>query len=457
MAACLAVGCAAQGPAAPGTGPWPAQQATGTTTVTILSGTDTSESSQTNEPGMYAELIDWWNRYEQPVTRIRIVLDTVPGGATAEHSEMLADAETGNAAADIYNLDNEWIPEFAAAGFIWSLQGRLSQTGFLGPPLQSGVYDGHLYAAPFTTDVGLLYYRTDRVSASQVAALHSFTDLAEFAHQTLAAGSEPTIGYAGQFADYEGLTVNLLEIIHSDDPDAFAPDGTIRDSNAVTQGLQQLYDAMYGTGVIPASEFGYQEAQAFTAFAAGKVLFMRNWPIYYNQLIAAGDKGSSHTASNFAVAPLPFPSVLGGQDLAISRTSRNPAAALQVVKYLTSPQAEQCLFAVGGFPATRRSAYAENAALPTGYNGTGHRLCGTKPGPSPEIGQTILAGIATAFNRPRTPYYTEFSTIIQNLVPQLLNGTSGDDLADLVSILESSLNAAASGHAPPPEAAPGPP
>jgi multiple sugar transport system substrate-binding protein len=455
-AACLAAGCAAQGPALPGTGPWPAQRAAGTTTVTILSGVDTSESSQTNEPGMYAELIDWWNRYEQPVTHIRITLDTVLGGATAEHSEMLADAETGNAAADIYNLDNEWVPEFAAAGYVWSLRGHLSPTPFLPQPLASGVYDGQLYAAPFTTDVGLLYYRTDLVSARQVRDLHSFAGLAELAHQTLSAGSEPSIGYAGQFADYEGLTVNLLEIIHSDHANAFAPDGAIRDSDAVTQGLQQLYDAMYGTGVIPPSELGYQEAQAATAFAAGKALFMRNWPVYYEEVIAADDKGSSYTASHFAVAPLPFASVLGGQDLAISRTSGNPAAALRVIEYLTSPQAEQCLFAVGGFPATRLSAYAQNAPLPAGYGAiTGHPLCGTKPGPSLKIGPTILAGIRTAFNRPRTPYYTEFSTIVQNLVPRLLNGASGDDITDPVSALESSLNAAASGHAPPPKAAAG--
>jgi multiple sugar transport system substrate-binding protein len=468
-AAGLATGCAGQGPAAPGTGPWPSPQATqqatgtGTGTVTILSGTDTSESSRAGEPGMYAELIDWWNTYERPVTHISIALDTVTGGATAEHSEMLADAgtgnasDTGNAAAVIYNLDNEWVPEFAAAGFIWSLQGHLSPAGFLGPPLQSGVYDGQLYAAPFTTDVGLLYYLNNRgVSVGQLGH-QTFTDLVTLAGKARAPGGGPAIGYAGQFAGYEGLTVNLLEIIHSYDPNAFAPNGTIRDSYAVTQGLQQLYDAMHETGVIPASELGFQEAQSFSAFAAGKVLFMRNWPIYYNQLVAAGDKGSSKTAQDLGVAPLPFPSVLGGQDLAISRNSANPSAALQVIKYLTSPQAEECLFAVGGFPATRGSAYT-GAPLPQGYGAiTGHPLCGSTPGPSLAIASKILAGIRNAFNRPRTPYYTEFSTIIQNLVPQMLHGASPDDLPTLVKTLEASLNAAASGHAPPTGAAPGAP
>ena len=74
---------------------------------------------------MYSELVDWWNKYEEPATKIRVVLDTVSGAATAEHSEMLADAESGDSRFDIYNLDNEWVPEFAAGHFIRSLRGQL--------------------------------------------------------------------------------------------------------------------------------------------------------------------------------------------------------------------------------------------------------------------------------------------------------------------------------------------
>ena len=453
-AVCLAVGCTASGSAtAPGASPWPAQAA-GTTTVTILSGTDTSVSAgnkpvHADESGMYSQLVDWWNAYEQPRTHIAVALETIPGGATAEHSEMLSDAETGDADYDIYNLDNEWVPEFAAANFIRSLRGgHLQERDFLPQPFASGSYGGQLYAAPFTTDVGLLYYRKDLVSKTQVNALRSFSALLKLAEQrTTSEGTTPMVGYAGQFADYEGLTVNVLEIIHSYDPNAFTLDGEIGNENAVIQGLQQLYDAMFVFSVIPPAERNYTEAQAFTAFATGKALFMRNWPIDFELLASASVRGSSQVASHFAVAPLPFPSVLGGQDLAISAKSRHPTAALRVIKYLTSPQAEQCLFAVGGFPATRPSAYAQGTALPTGYGGiTGHPLCGTVPGPSPEIGQTILAGIAKAFQRPRTPYYTEFTAIMQDLVPQLLNGEP--DLNDLVHALGSGLRAAASGLPP---------
>jgi multiple sugar transport system substrate-binding protein len=455
-AASLAAGCAAPGPT-PGAGQRAAAEAAGTTTVTILSGADTSVSPgnqpvRPDDSGMYAELVDWWNKYEEPVTKIHVVLDTVSGAATAEHSEMLADAESGDNRFDIYNLDNEWVPEFAAGHLIKPLRGQLKPSDFLPGPMKSGTYDDQLYAAPFTTDVGLLYYRSDLVNKAKVDGLSSFEGLADLAGQVMDGHPGLTTGYAGQFASYEGLTVNLLEIIHAVGADAFRLNGTIGDRDAVVEGLTELSFAMTSgsTGVIPATELGYNEAQAVADFAAGDALFMRNWPVYYQQLVTAKGKGSGQLAQDVAVAPLPFPSVLGGQDLAIAQASPHPAAALQVIEYLTSPQAERCLFAVAGFPATRAGAYGDDNTLPNGYGKiNGPALCGNEVGPSVQIGTTILNAVGHAFLRPRTRYYTEFSAIIQDQVPTLLRQSKrSNSLRTLVTKLASSLDAAATGLAP---------
>jgi hypothetical protein len=72
------------------------------------------------------------------------------------------------------------------------------------------------------------------------------------------------------------------------------------------------------------------------------------------------------------------------------------------------------------------------------------------------IGQTILDGIDglhgidKAFLRPRTRYYTEFSSIIQDQVPKLLRKTlRGGSMTGPVAGLVAALNAAAAGDAPP--------
>lgn len=459
LAAALACAAGAAGCApAPGAGPWPAPAAE-PVTVTILTGTDTSISAgdaplHSFDTGMYSELVDWWNTYEAPQTRIRIRLAVVDGGATLEHSQMLAAAQAGDAQYDIYNLDGQWVPEFAAAGYIRLLQGHLATEGFLPQPLASGEDgSGRLYAAPFTTDVGLLYYRTDLVDSA--SPLGTFDQVMRAAQQARLKDPAITEGYAGQFAEYEGLTVNLLEIIRGYAADAIGADGTIRDPPAVAAGLEQLVGQI---GLqIPGSELSASEAQSFTAFATGQAVFMRNWPIYFNQIATATLPGSSQVARNFTVSPLPFPSVLGGQDLAISASSPHPDAALKVISFLTSQQAERCLFAVGGFPATRRAAYADDTTLPTQYTGrglvavTGGPLCGDKPGRQLKIGSTILQAIGQTIPRPVTPYYTEFSALIQDRVWPLLLAASHNHRVDLhgaVAALAADIQYAVSGHAP---------
>jgi multiple sugar transport system substrate-binding protein len=447
---------------APGTQAWPSP-GSAQTTITILSGNDTSVSAgnepvKKGEPGMYQELADWWNKYEAPVRHVRVQFDVLPGGATVVHSEMLAAAETGSPGYDIYNLDSEWVPEFAAAGFIRALQGHIPVTGFLAKPLASAEdASGRVYAAPFTTDVGLLYYRDDLVTAAQAASLHTFLQVMRLAKATIQdhPGAGLTEGYAGEFAQYEGLTVNVLEMIRGDNTGAFAENGTIRDPSAVSAILQQLAD-MFSEDQIPPAELVYQEPQALAAFATGQAVFMRNWPIYYELLTAAaGEPGSTnYVARHFAVAPLPFPSVLGGQDLAISTASRDPDQALQVIEFLTSEQAERCLFAVGGFPATRRAAYAQGSSLPGSYGQVhGHPLCGSQVSRSVQISKTILDALRTAIPRPVTPYYTEFSTVVQDDVWPMLSRASqgyGPDAASGVTALGNGLSAAAAGRAPPP-------
>ena len=450
LAACV-VGCAT----APGTAPWP-PAATGPVTITILSGTDSSISPGSQPldgaTGIYSELVAWWNTYEEPLTGIRVRLDIIGGGATLEHSEMLAAAQAGDASYDIYNLDNEWVSEFAAGGHIRSLEGTFPKGGFLRQPRASGKdSSGLLYAAPFTTDVGLLYYRSDLVH--DASSLSKFEQILGDARKVQGSHPAMTVGYAGQFAEYEGLTVNLLEIINGEVPDPIGTDGTIRDPAAVAAILQQLIDELGGQ--IPASEVSsYTELQAYQAFAGGHAVFMRNWPIYYN-LLTAPQSGSSVPARNIGVIPLPFHSVLGGQDLAISTSSAHPKEALQVIEFLTSRQAERCLFAVGGFPATRSNAYAANSQLPARYQiarhpaVTGHPLCGSTTGRQLSIGYEIQKGIARSVPRPVTPYYTEFSTLVQDQVWPLLSNASQHknySASSTANTLATDIQAALSGH-----------
>jgi trehalose/maltose transport system substrate-binding protein len=415
-----------------------ARWATGTfpgRTIKILSGTDVSVGTgdtpaKPGESGIYQQLAEWWNTHQAVRLGFRIQFDVIPGGATAVHSQMLAEAQTHSAEHDIYDLDGQWVPEFAANGFIRSLDGQgIVAKAFLPGPLASARGPGGgLYSVPFTTDVGLLYYRKSLVSADRLNRLHSFRDLMNLARDTHQV-------YAGQFARYEGLTVNALEAIWAHDRHAFADDGSVRDRKAVASGLRDLSAGFTGNPVpIPAAERSYTEVEDLKDFATGRSTLMRNWPIYYGQLRS----GITDVGNDFGVVALPFRSALGGQNMAVATSSTDPGDALAAITFLTSADAERCLFAVGGFPATRGSAYDERG-LP------GNGLCGSRPSPSTEIAAQVKAALAKAEPRPRSRYYTEFSDVLQTSTDRMLAGADPDrEIARLVD----RLKAAAAGRAP---------
>jgi multiple sugar transport system substrate-binding protein len=458
LACLILLGCTAQPP------PWPQDSSMGET-IQILTGTDTSNSAgsdPTDEAaGMYDQLTNWWNTNEGFGTRLSIKFVRVPGGATAEHSAMLSAAQSHDAQYDIYNLDSQWVNEFATHGYIRSLAGQAIDTsGFLPKSLATAEGpSGELDALPFTTDVGLLYYRSDLVPPSRLAAVHSFRDLMSLAASIVhGRPAGVTEGYAGQFDDYEGLTVNALEAIWGHDRNAFGGNGTVADQAAVSAGLSDLASA-FTTKVIPSAETTYQEEQAAADFADGKAVFMRNWPIWYTRIKSgatlAGEPEAAKVIKYVHVRPLPFPSVLGGQDLAVATSSRNPNAALEVIQYLTSASAERCLLAVGGFPATRASAYS-SSSLPSATLSDDHpdAYCGTvsSPGFTVELSNAIRDALQEAVPRPSTSYYTEFSTIVQAQVCSFLTHAIGrtSPSADAVaSSLATGLADAASGRSPP--------
>jgi multiple sugar transport system substrate-binding protein len=456
----ISLACAAGCVTACGTRPFP-PSADRDPVITILTGTDTSVS------GIYQQLAHWWKANEGS-THITIKLDMVPGGATEAHAEMLAAAQGGER-FDIYNLDNEWTTEFADSGYIRPLAGRLSLADFLAGPRRSAEdASGRAYAVPFTTDVGLLFYNKKLVTPAQVGELRSLSGVVKLAASTMASKGAAE-GYAGQFSSYEGLTVNALEAINhnSTGRPAFGGNGTVTDSASLTAGLRQLVSGFSTVGrvvngvgqhVVPPRELSYDEQQAFSDFAAGHTVFMRNWPIKDELFSRAGGPGLL-PAGDVGVAPLPFPSVLGGQNLAIAAGSRNPAAALEVIKFLTSEPAERCLFAVGGFPATRRAAYTASG-LPQGYQQVKHRpLCGQQPGASMNIGGTILTALGRVVPRPATRYYSGFTDVIQACVTRLLKTVAGPPAAPQAAVtraitvaarsITADLQAASTGHGAP--------
>src|SRR6201989_2725479 len=126
---------------------------------------------------------------------------------------------------DVVTTDVVWSAEFAAKGWIIPLTGKyaLDTSALLPATVKAATYNGTLYAAPYASDGGLLYYRKDIVPTPPTTWTQLIADCKGKTSNTIT-GSKPGC-YAGQFAKYEGLTVNAAEAINAAGGEIVKADG----------------------------------------------------------------------------------------------------------------------------------------------------------------------------------------------------------------------------------------
>ena len=325
---------------------------------------------------------------------------------------------------DVVTVDVVWTAEFAAKGWIIPLEGQyqMDTSKLLGPTVDQATYNDKLYAAPYASDAGLLYYRKDLVSKApttwdeMLAACKGKTG-------TSITGAQPAC-YAGQFAKYEGLTVNGAEAINSAGGQIVKEDG--KTPNVVTdeakKGLEFLVNG-FKQGYIPKEALGFQETQSLNAFQAGQLMFLRNWP--YANAILSGP--SSKVAGKFDIAPLPGPdgpgaSSLGGHSVAISTYSKYKATGLDFLKFIQSDAIQKYNLNQGSQAPVIESLYSDPELV--------------KKFPYLPV---LAKGIENAIPRPVTPFYPAVTEAIQTNIYAALQGeTSVDEaLKNLQAAIES--------------------
>jgi multiple sugar transport system substrate-binding protein len=343
--------------------------------------------------------------------------------ADQQHDDLVQHFQAKDANYDVVDVDVVWTAEFAAKGWLTPLTGKMKidTSKLLPATVKTATYNNTLYAAPQTSDGALLYYRKDLVKTPPTTWKEMMADC-DIAKQ---AG----IGcYAGQFAKYEGLTVNASEAINGAGGSVLAKNGTtptLTTSDAQT-GLQNLVTA-FKDGNIPAAAITYQEEQGRQAFEDGKLLFLRNWPYVYN--LALTD-GSSTVKDTFGVAPIPGEngvgaSTLGGHNAAISVYSKHKATAHDFLEFLESNETQKFFATQGSLAPVVGSLYTDS------------ELTSKLP-----YLPTLLQSIKSAEPRPVSPYYPAVTKAIQDNTYAALKGSKS--VKQALSDMQAAVKAASS-------------
>ncbi len=343
--------------------------------------------------------------------------------ADQQHDDLVQNFQAKSDAYDVVSVDVVWTAEFAAKGWLTPLTGKmaLDTTGFLKAPVAAATYNKTLYAAPNSSDGGLLYYRKDLVPTPPKT-------IAELQADCKIATKNGMSCYAGQFAKYEGLTCNVTEAINTFGGKVVDAAGkpTV-DSPESVAGLQYLVDG-FKNGDIPKQELTFQEEQGRQAFEDGKYLFMRNWPYAFS--LGTTD-ASSKVKGKFAVAPLPGvsgpgASTLGGHSAAISMFSKHKGTALDFLKFLTSADQQKNNMLKGSLAPVIESLYTDQALVAK----------------APYL-PTLLTAIQNAQPRPVTPFYPAVTQAIQDNSYAALSGSKNAQQA--IKDMQAAMQAASSG------------
>lgn len=368
-------GGTAEGPAAAGL--------TGRGPITYVQGKDNSN--------VVKPLVAAWNA-AHPTEKVTFKEQT--DQADQQHDDLVQNFQAKNPNYDVQSVDVIWTAEFAAKGWLQPLVGKtaIDTSKMLPSTVKAATYNKILYAAPVSTDGGILYYRKDLVPTPPKT-------WDEMMGMCSIAKAKKIGCYAGQFFKYEGLTVNVAEAINSAGGTIIGADGkpTVTSAEA-TKGMQNLVKA-YADGNIPKEGITFKEEEGRLSFENGNLMFLRNWPYVYN---LAKTDGSSKVKTTFGMAPLPGAtgpgaSSLGGHSAAISAYSKNKATAADFLKFLTTTE-QQTAFVTQGSLAPVLAALYDDPALAAKF---------------PYL-PVLKTSLEKAVPRPVTPFYPAVSKAVQD-------------------------------------------
>jgi multiple sugar transport system substrate-binding protein len=338
-----------------------------------------------------------WNQLHPNGPKVRV--EPLPSESVNDTHQLLAvELNAGLNQFDIVDLDVSWIPEFAYRGWLVDLQdlrSDIEQVSLPGP-MQAAVWDGRLWAAPYVTDAGILYYRSDLVDKPPT----TWQELIDIGRRI---GERNGIAaFVADGAQYEGLVVQYLEYFWGLGGDVFDTDGqSVRFQLDKAEKAADFMRTAFRQGVYAPGFNTMTQEEARRTFQAGEAVFMRSWPYAYQQMNRTDP--DSQVVGKVGIAPLPafsgFRSVaaLGGHNLVVSAFSRDIPAATDFVRFVsTSRDMQRSLAQRHSLAPTMAAVYRDLTSDPM---------------------MALLATVLpTAKPRPATPEWTTVSAEMQQQV-----------------------------------------
>jgi multiple sugar transport system substrate-binding protein len=318
--------------------------------------------------------------------------------------QKLVTAVAGGQLPDLVRSDIIWVPELANLGVLEPLDQTMpdfkkyAAKVFKGP-LATNFWKGHYYGLPLDTNTRIWVY--NQHTLSQLGASGPPTTFAQLKTMSAQAKAKGLYLYAeGGLGGW-----NILPWIWSaggslTNPTYTKATGYLNGPKSVA-GVQMLYD-LYKAGEMPKIIVDPNGGTGtYDGIAHGKYVSTLDGPWMFS-IFASSYKNTRLAGSTIPAGPGGSISVVGGEDIVLTKQSKNKQAALQFLRYMLGNFAQRQMAHAGQMPVLKSSS----AWL-------------TKISP---YYATYLKQIATARPRTPTPKWTQIDTVLQTEVTKAFKG-----------------------------------
>ncbi len=367
-------------------------------------------------PDVMRQILD---AYQAKTPGVKVEIEV--GGATSEQQQqylntVLAARDT---ALDVVLIDVIRPAQWAAAQWAEPLDDYLGadkdavMSKYLAAYREANIVDGKVIALPYFADAQFLYYRADLLEKHGIAAPKTWDELKAAADAVKKAeGNANLSGFETAGAPIEGTVCTYLVPLWGAGGELLK-DGKLALDAAEARKPFDLWADLKAAGVTPPNLAEIKTDQIRQNLQAGNLLFGMSWGYVWNRTQNDED---SQVKGKVGVVPLPgftadkAATCIGGWQLAVTAFSTHKKEAVDLIRYLSSPEVSKMQAILASHLPVFPEVYTDADVLKA----------------NPWF-KDALPVVETARARPVSASYPKVSEAIRNNMNAFLAGTQDAD------------------------------
>jgi multiple sugar transport system substrate-binding protein len=370
-------------------------------------------------PDVMRKIVD---EYEKRTPGVKVEVEV--GGATSEQQQQYLNTvlASKDSALDVILIDVIRPAQYAAAGWAEPLDSYLGaekdavMAKYLPAYREANIVGGKVIALPYFADAQFLYYRKDLLAKHGVQPPKTWDELKAGAQKIMAAeGNANLSGFQTAGAPIEGTVCTYLVPMWGAGGGLTDASGKLALATDAAKRPFQLWADLKAANVTPPNLAEIPTDRIRQNFQAGNLIFGMTWGYVWNR--AQGDADST-VKDKVGVVPLPgftanaAATCIGGWQVAVSAYSKNKAAAVSLIRYLSSPEVAKMQAIAASHLPVFAETYTDADVLKA----------------NPWF-KEALPVVQTARARPVSPAYPRVSEVIRTNMNAFLAGSKTADAA----------------------------